>query len=212
MNTTSLVVSSRHLAALGLLCLAPLAACSDGTAPAEQRKQESNATERSGGGESGASGEASASGESGAASASGAEGTTSPKTDCVDVSGPWTGAVKGAAKANPKDAEPTDPLEGTANVTFGDDTEEPGTYKITQGQFDVEIDMGGLLGKVRTKQVLTGEVKCGKLNGIASGQGLVTKLSGTATCTFDANGCKGDWVVNDGNGALAARGTFELKK
>jgi len=200
--TSSYSLPSRTL--FLLLVGAGIVACGDASPSAHT--QQDNQTEPTGSPSSNGtpSTEGAANGDVGAAK-SAASGK------CLDVAGTWEGPVTGLAKADPRDADPSQEVDGSANLTFVP-AEEAGNFTIVDGQFDVEINMGGLLGKVRAKQTITGEAKCGKLEAIASGNGLLGKLSGTATCSFENGACKGDWIVNDKNGELAARGTFEIKK
>jgi hypothetical protein len=198
-----------------------LAACSaDAEQPQGPIKNGSNGSSSSGGGSSG--GGSSGGGSSGGGTSSGGGSSSGGGTssgggsssggaagNCPDIGGQWNGTVEGLAKG-PQDAEPNKPVTGTASATFV--AADKGNFDINPGTFDVTIEMGGIIGNVNAQQALQGKVTCGKLDATSSADVAGQQLSGTATCEFKGNECAGEWVANDADGNLVAKGTFNVKK
>ncbi len=215
-NVSKRVITNIALAA----CVAVSYACS-GSSGGSSPTQASDSTENgassgqpsssSGGPSSGgsSSGGSSSGGSSSGGSSSGDVGDGGVRADCVDVGGDWTGPVQGKAKANANDTTGTEDVTGTATVKLT--ASGNGNFAIASGsQFAVDIQTA--LGKVHQQEALQGTVSCGKLAATSSATVLGQTLSGTAQCTFDANGCTGTFEVHDSTNANVATGTFKLAR
>jgi hypothetical protein len=208
------------LVKLGLVsCVLASVACSGGSAPTHSTEGDQTGPS-SGGPSSGSSSSGGSTSSSGApspgptsssSSSSSSSGSTSgnPQPTCVDVSGDWTGPVDGKAKGSPMDTTPTQAVTGTATVKLT--AKGGGDFDLATGS-QFAIDVQTAIGKVHQQEALQGTVKCGKLSATSSATVLGQTLSGTAECTFDANGCSGTFEVHDANNANVAGGTFKLAR
>lgn len=174
----------------------------------------SGAASSSGGSSSGGSssgGSSSGGSSSGGSSSGGSSSGSSGGGNCLDVAGSWTGPVDGKARSQ-NNADLTQAVTGTATVKLTAKDKDNFEMPAGSSKFDVQIDTGTILGKVSSTQELTGTVKCGKLEATSEATVVGQHLAGTASCTFDANGCSGTFEVHDDQNAPVAKGTFKLAK